>query len=73
MKIGSRLLIHFRESGLWGRKRERWEEGAEIGRRWKRGNGAKSVDKSRYGGEEDKAKRKEERKIEMGRWSGNQS
>lgn len=48
MRIGTGLLIHFRGTGIVvKKKRERREEGAEIGRRWRRGNGANRVDKSR--------------------------
>lgn len=46
-------------------KREGREEGAEIGRRWRRGNGANRVDKSGCGVKEDKAARKENGNGEM--------
>lgn len=56
----------FQRIGIVGKKKTRGEGGnAEIGRRWKRGNGANRLDKSGCGGEENMVKRREERKMEM--------
>lgn len=67
MRIGTGLLIHFRGTGIVvKKKRESREEGAEIGRRWRRGNGANRVDKSRmWRGEK---KNKVERGEKKGKW-----
>ena len=75
MRIGTGLLIHFWGTGIVvKKKRERREEGAEIGRRLRRGNRANRVDKSGCGGEKKQGREgREEREMEMERWSGNQS
>lgn len=66
MRIGTGLLIHFRGTGIVvKKKRERREEGAEIGRRWRRGNGANRVDKS---GCRRRKKNKAERGEKKGKW-----
>lgn len=63
MRIGTGLLIHFRGTGIVvKKKRERREEGAEIGRRWRRGNGANRVDKSRMWRGKKKTRQRGERR-----------